>query len=197
MWIKQMILMLLCVVEDHSTNTMGSKNPERIYFMYILRKVSGQRYRYTNRWIMKWLAVWWKNNVCVVTSEVFMAYIIYTDEVYNDWTSVIEQRWSWWSWLVSASEWTACCLILKCRATLEDPLQVWCCQWSVVQFVPLRMARSGAIALWCQTVMSRVQGNTINTMARISLLFGISRIGCSARHYLGEENTWHITHRFI
>lgn len=57
-------------------------------------------------------------------------------------------------------------------------------QHSVVRCVPLRIARSGAMALWCQTVMSRVQGNTINTMARISLLFGISRIGYLARHYL-------------
>ena len=54
--------------------------------------------------------------------------------------------------------------------------------------IPLRMARSGAIALWCQTVMSRVQGNTINTMARISLLFGISRIGYVARHYLCRKD---------
>lgn len=53
-----------------------------------------------------------------------------------------------------------------------------------MQYSPLWMARSGAIALWCHTVMSRVQGNTINTMARISLLFGISRIGGLARHYL-------------
>lgn len=66
------------------------------------------------------------------------------------------------------------------------------CKWSAgggVQLcampcVPLRIARSGAMALWCQTVMSRVQGNTINTMARISLLFGISRIGYLDRHYL-------------
>lgn len=43
------------------------------------------------------------------------------------------------------------------------------------------------MALWCQTVMSRVQGNTINTMARISLLFGISRIGYLARHYLETQ----------
>lgn len=43
------------------------------------------------------------------------------------------------------------------------------------------------MALWCQTVMSRVQGNTINTMARISLLFGISKIGYLARHYLGTK----------
>lgn len=60
-------------------------------------------------------------------------------------------------------------------------------QHCAVQCVPLRMARSGAMALWCQTVMSRVQGNTINTMARISLLFGISRIGYLARHYLGTK----------
>jgi hypothetical protein len=53
--------------------------------------------------------------------------------------------------------------------------------------VPLRMASSGAIALWCQTVMSRVHGNTINTMARMSLLFGISRIGFMSRHYLPGE----------
>jgi hypothetical protein len=37
-------------------------------------------------------------------------------------------------------------------------------------------------------VMSRVQGNTINTMARISLLFGISRIGYVARHYLCRKD---------
>lgn len=58
------------------------------------------------------------------------------------------------------------------------------------------MARSGAIALWCQTVMSRVQGNTINTMARISLLFGISRIGYLARHYLEETDGWIIILHF-
>lgn len=56
------------------------------------------------------------------------------------------------------------------------------------------MARSGAIALWCQTVMSRVQGNTINTMARISLLFGISRIGYLARHYLGIKRDFSSSH---
>lgn len=69
------------------------------------------------------------------------------------------------------------------------------CEWSAVgrvqhravRCLPLRMARSGAMALWCQTVISRVQGNTINTMARISLLFGISRIGYLARHYLGTR----------
>lgn len=85
---------------------------------------------------------------------------------------------------LSACKWTACCLRLKCSVRFKDPLQIWYCQWSAVHGVPLRMARSGAIALWCQTVMSRVQGNTINTMARISLLFGISRIGYVARHYL-------------
>ena len=69
----------------------------------------------------------------------------------------------------------------------EEPLYVWYCRWSAVHCVPLRMARSGAIALWCQTVMSRVQGKTINTMARISLLFGISRIGYLARHYLEKK----------
>lgn len=37
--------------------------------------------------------------------------------------------------------------------------------------------------------MSRVQGNTINTMARISLLFGISRIGYLAWHYLQTAET--------
>lgn len=109
----------------------------------------------------------------------------HTDEVYNDWTSVIELWWSRRSRLPSASKWTACCLRLKCSAGFKGPLQVSYCRWSAVQCsVPLRMARSGAIALWCQTVMSRVQGNTINTMARISLLFGISRIGYLARHYL-------------
>lgn len=56
-----------------------------------------------------------------------------------------------------------------------------------VEDVPLWMARSGAIALWCQTVMSRVHGNTINTMARMSLLFGISRIGFMSLHYLPGE----------
>lgn len=56
-----------------------------------------------------------------------------------------------------------------------------------IEYVPLRMASSGAIALWCQTVMSRVHGNTINTMARMSLLFGISRIGFMSRHYLPGE----------
>ncbi len=91
------------------------------------------------------------------------------------------------SWLPSASKRTACCLNLKCSVGFEDPLQVGYCQWSAVHCVPLRMARSGAIALWCQTVMSRVQGNTINTMARISLLFGISRIGYLARHYLERD----------
>lgn len=102
-------------------------------------------------------------------------------------TSVIELWWSRWPWLLSASKWKACCLCLNWSVRFEDPLQVWYCQWSAVHCVPLRMARSGAIALWCQTVMSRVQGNTINTMARISLLFGISRIGYLARHYLEEK----------
>lgn len=55
------------------------------------------------------------------------------------------------------------------------------------QYVPLWIARSGAMALWCQTVMSRVQGSTINTTARISLLFGISRIGFEALHYLRNK----------
>lgn len=54
--------------------------------------------------------------------------------------------------------------------------------------VPFRMASRGAIALWCHTVMRRVHGNTINTMARISLLFGISRIGSMPGHYLREGN---------
>ena len=53
--------------------------------------------------------------------------------------------------------------------------------------LPFRMASSGAIALWCQTVMSRVHGNTINTTARMSLLFGISRIGLMPRHYLQKK----------
>lgn len=60
--------------------------------------------------------------------------------------------------------------------------------WSAVCCVPLRIARSGARALWCQTVMSRVQGNTINTMARMSLLFGMSGTGCLARHYLKKNS---------
>lgn len=113
---------------------------------------------------------------------------MHTDEIYSDWTSVIELWWSWWSGPTSASTWTACCLNVKCGVRFKSPLQVWYCQWSAVWFLPLRMARSGAIALWCQTVMSRVQGNTINTMARISLLFGISRIGYLARHYLDEKH---------
>lgn len=50
------------------------------------------------------------------------------------------------------------------------------------------MASRGAIALWCHTVMRRVHGNTINTMARISLLFGISRVGSMPGHYLREGN---------
>lgn len=50
--------------------------------------------------------------------------------------------------------------------------------------VPFRKASRGAIALWCHTVMRRVHGNTINTMARISLLFGISRAGSMPGHYL-------------
>lgn len=56
-----------------------------------------------------------------------------------------------------------------------------------IEHVPLRMVSRGAIALWCQTVMSRVHGNTINTMARMSLLFGISRIGFMSLHYLPGE----------
>lgn len=43
------------------------------------------------------------------------------------------------------------------------------------------------MALWCHTVMSRVQGNTINTMARMSLLFGISRVDSVPGHYLDED----------
>lgn len=49
------------------------------------------------------------------------------------------------------------------------------------------MASRGAMALWCHTVMSKVQGNTINTMARMSLLFGISRVDSVPGHYLEEE----------
>lgn len=74
---------------------------------------------------------------------------------------------------------------------VQGPTSALISWWSEVQYSPLWMARSGAIALWCQTVMSRVQGNTINTMARISLLFGISRIGGLARHYL-ETRRSHI-----
>lgn len=77
-----------------------------------------------------------------------------------------------------------------CSVRFKDPLQgCWCCCWTATRCVPLRMASSGAIALWCQTVMRRVQGNTINTMARISLLFGISRIGYLAWHYLQTIQT--------
>ena len=40
------------------------------------------------------------------------------------------------------------------------------------------------MVLWCQTVMSSVQGNTINTMATMSRLFGISRVRPESCHYL-------------
>jgi hypothetical protein len=33
--------------------------------------------------------------------------------------------------------------------------------------------------LWCQTVMSSVQGSTMRTIARMSRLFGISKAGCT------------------
>lgn len=83
---------------------------------------------------------------------------------------------------------------LECSFQVQGPTSglgivsgVLLVECGAVRCLPLRMARSGAMALWCQTVMSRVQGNTINTMARISLLFGISRIGYLARHYLGTR----------
>lgn len=59
------------------------------------------------------------------------------------------------------------------------------------------MANRGAIALWCHTVMRRVHGNTINTMARISLLFGISRVGSMSGHYLREGNEESDTRDYI
>lgn len=97
------------------------------------------------------------------------------EEPSNDGTSVIKSL-----WMNS--------LLYSLR--FKDPLQGCpCCCSTAAPCVPLRMASSGAIALWCQTVMSRVQGNTINTMARISLLFGISRIGCLAWHYLRTSQT--------
>lgn len=40
---------------------------------------------------------------------------------------------------------------------------------------PLCTASSGAMVLWCQTVIRRVQGRTISTIARMSRLFGISK----------------------
>lgn len=98
-----------------------------------------------------------------------------TEELSNDGTSVIK---SLWMNSQPYSLW------------FKDPLQgCWCCCSTATRYEPLRMASSGAIALWCQTVMSRVQGNTINTMARISLLFGISRIGYLAWHYLQTTQT--------
>lgn len=103
------------------------------------------------------------------------AYRVHTEELSDDETSVIKSLWM-------NSQ--------PCSVRFKDPLQgCWCRCWTATQCVPLRMASSGAIALWCQTVMSSVQGNTINTMARISLLFGISRIGCLAWHYLQTTQT--------
>lgn len=40
---------------------------------------------------------------------------------------------------------------------------------------PLCTASSGAMVLWCHTVMSSVQGRTISTIARMSRRFGISK----------------------
>lgn len=44
---------------------------------------------------------------------------------------------------------------------------------------PLCTASRGARLLWCQTVMSSVQGSTMRTIARMSRLFGISKAGCT------------------
>lgn len=40
---------------------------------------------------------------------------------------------------------------------------------------PLCTASRGAMALWCQTVISSVQGSTISTIAKMSRRFGISK----------------------
>jgi len=55
--------------------------------------------------------------------------------------------------------------------------------------LPFRLASRGVMALWCQTVMSSVQGNTINTMATMSRLFGISSVRPESCLYL--RGTWH------
>lgn len=48
--------------------------------------------------------------------------------------------------------------------------------WAGLVFLsPLCTASSGAMVLWCQTVISSVQGRTISTIARMSRLFGISK----------------------
>lgn len=88
--------------------------------------------------------------------------------------------------LLKASEWTASRVVWGSRTHFRAAAAA---EQHPSAYVPLRMASSGAIALWCQTVMSRVQGNTIKTMARISLLFGISRIGYLAWHYLQTVQT--------
>lgn len=61
---------------------------------------------------------------------------------------------------------------------MQSLLNVWC----VV--LPFRVASRGVTVFWCQTVMSSVQGNTINTMATMSRLFGISRFRPESCHHL-------------
>lgn len=45
----------------------------------------------------------------------------------------------------------------------------------------------GAMVLWCHTVTSSVQGNTMRTIARMSRLFGISKAGWAHSSSLPER----------
>lgn len=67
--------------------------------------------------------------------------------------------------------------------------QIW--SWWGVHRVssPLCAVSNGDRVLWCHTVMSKVQGRTISTIARMSLLFSISRVGWPQCSSLPNEDT--------
>lgn len=75
--------------------------------------------------------------------------------------------------------------LICCRCKFQSFLTFWTSVFfNTLFFLPFRAVSRGVRVLWCQTVMSSVQGNTINIMATMSRLFGISRVRSESCSYL-------------